>query len=117
MTTPIWLDEKAAGTESTPARVLGTPFAPNAIKPTLCVYSVQSVCAHGNDGNVQLLCDASNPPTTKVGEFRASLTDDAASMTLSGQLIYLCPPGHFVELVAAGTGTLSIISQAEIAMF
>lgn len=98
---------------STPSRALDAAFQPNANGHVLCGYTIQHVCAHGNDGTVQLLSDAANPPTILRGLSRAALTDDAASMTVAHQLTYIVPPGHYVKLVSSGTGTPSIVAQYE----
>ncbi len=114
-----WLtrhNDKHIPVPASASRALDTAFQPNANGHSLVSYSIQHVCAHGNDGTVTLLSDAANPPTTARAVSRAALTDDAASMTVTHQLTYIVPPGHYVKLVSAGTGTPTIADQFEDAL-
>jgi hypothetical protein len=96
-----------------PTHALGDVFAPSVDHATFVAYTIQFVSTHGQDGTVKLLSDAVNPPTTERAEARLAITDDAANVTMCAQLSYVVPAGHFVKLVAAGTGTSTITQQVE----
>ncbi len=98
---------------TTPACSLNAAFQPSASGFTMAMYTIQHVAAHGNDGTVTLLSDAANPPTTARCSTRLAVTDDAAAVTSCQQLFYIVPPGHYVKLVSAGTGTPTIANQTE----
>lgn len=115
-------------TLSTPARVLGTAFQPSATKAVLCSYSVRTqatnpLIAGASTSVVQLFSDAVNPPTTLRATASAESTVGvvvAIQITTSNTtpLSYLVPIGHYVRLVASGTGTHaeSIVAQVEEAL-
>lgn len=109
----------------TPARVLGTAFQPNTSKAVLCIYTVQVAAAFsllaGQTGTIQILSDSSNPPTTArsftTNSIGGSLTIGLnINTTQAVPIVYLCPAGDFVKIVATGTATLSIQNQIEIVM-
>lgn len=98
----------------TSARVAdGSVFQPSAAHATFVSYTIQQVATHGQDGTVKLLSDAANPPTTERDECRLAVIDDVASVTVCKSLVYIVPAGHYVKLVAAGTGTPTITQQSE----
>lgn len=110
---------------ATPTRVIGTAFQPSATKQTLVSYSVQITCTAtigGNqNGKIELLSDASNPPTTirATAQNRTAVSLAIALQAINEQttqLTYLVPAGHFVRLVSTqttGTPAFAIISQTE----
>lgn len=110
---------------STPTRVLGTAFQPSTTKQVLVSYSVKITCtaslAGGQDGKIELLSDASNPPTTvrATAQNQNSVSLAIALTAVNAQtlqLSYWTPPGHFVLLKSTqttGTPTFSIINQVE----
>ncbi len=114
-----WIADKLAKIISHDGPVITTRaadssvFQPNANKASFCSYTIQQVAAHGNDGTVKLLSDAVNPPTTERDQCRLAVTDDAAGVTICKTLRYIVPAGHYVKLVAAGTGTPTITQQFE----
>ncbi len=116
-----WLDDKLdqennPAAPSTPARVIGTAWRPSTTKYTLVQITLQLVATHGQDGTVELRSDAASTPTTARASTRLAVTDAAAGATMCQQLSYLVPPGHYVKLVAAGTGTPTIVNQVETAL-
>lgn len=112
-------------TPSTPTRTIGTAFQPSTTNAALCLYSIQIACTAsligGQAGQVQLLSDASNPPTT----IRATIANQNTSGLTIGltvvnnqtaMLTYLVPSGHYVKLVSTnttGTPSYSMVSQTE----
>lgn len=112
-------------TPSTPTRTIGTAFQPSATNAVLCIYSIQIACTAsltgGQAGQVQLLSDANNPPTT----VRATIANQNTSTLTIGltvinnqtaTLSYLVPAGHYVKLVSTnttGTPTYTMVSQTE----
>lgn len=109
-----WLDGKmnahSPSAPSTPSRVIGTAFQPSVARTSRCAYTVQLVATSGQDGNVQLLSDSANPPTTVRAEARNASTGGG---TIAEELTYDCPAGDYVKLVAAGNTTNTIIAQVE----
>lgn len=115
-------------TPSSPTRVLGTAFQPNATKATMCVYTIRASATNplliGNSqAVVTLLSDASNPPTTERCRIECvssvgAIVGIQITNTNTGPLSYICPPGHYVRLVAAGSGTFStsLVTQVEEAL-
>lgn len=115
-------------TPSTPTRVLGTAFQPNATKAVLCSYSARTqvtnpLLAGNSQAAVILYSDAVNPPTTERCRVEAvSSVGVAVAIALTtantAPLTYICPPGHYVRLVSAtsGTASTSLISQTEEAL-
>lgn len=97
---------------TTPARAIGTSFQPSLTKWVLCTYVIQQSQTTGQDGTVTLNSDAVDPPTTARGSARVN-NANAATHVNRQQLIYLCPPAHFVKLVSSGTGTPTIVEQVE----
>jgi len=112
-------------TPSTPSRVLGTAFQPNATKAVKCTYSVKTqatnpLLAGASSALVTLLSDVNNPPTTERCRVEATSSVAlavAVAITTSntGILDYICPPGHYVRLVGttSGTGANTIVTQTE----
>lgn len=112
-------------TPSTPTRAIGTAFQPSATNAALCIYSIQIACtaslSGGQAGQVQLLSDAANPPTT-VRSTIANQNTSALTIGLTvvnnqtATLSYLVPIGHYVKLVSTnttGTPTYTMVAQAE----
>lgn len=110
---------------STPARAIGTAFQPHATKAVECSYAVKTqvtnpLLAGTSTTRVRLLSDASNPPTT-VRDVVEATSGVGVSVTLAlttsntASLRYLVPPGHYVLLDQAitGTGAASIVAQVE----
>lgn len=110
---------------STPTRVLGAAFQPNASKATLCSYSISlsvtnPLIAGNSTAQVQLLSDSSNPPTTVRSTVAAGSSVSIAvaiALTTSNTtpLDYIVPAGHYVKLVSttSGTASASIVAQTE----
>lgn len=113
---------------STPNRVIGTPFQPNAAKATRVNYAVTTSVTNPllvgtSTATVRLLSDASNPPTTERDRVAAS---SGVGLTVSIQLTtsntasvaYIVPAGHYVLLTSAivGTGSATIVAQTEEAL-
>lgn len=112
-------------TPSTPSRTIGTAFQPSATNAVFCLYSIQIACtasvSGGQTGQVQLLSDASNPPTT----VRATLVNQNTSTLTIGLTVvnnqtsilsYLVPIGHYIKLVSTnttGTPSYTMVSQTE----
>lgn len=107
------LDDPSAPT--TPSRTIGASFAPNATKWVMCSYTVEADVDATESTSVKLLSDASDPPTTERAEFKVVGAASDEKAVIRNQLTYMCPPGHFVKLVHAGTGTSAIQQQWETA--
>lgn len=103
----------APATPTTPTRTLGVAFQPSVTDTVDAVYTIKQIVLHGQDSVVTLLSDSANPPTTERGSVELALTDDTASITTRQQIVYRVPPGHYVKLVASGTGTPSVQSSSE----
>lgn len=115
-------------TPSTSTRVLGTPFQPDPLHMVLCVYTIRIVTTAtiggGSDGQVQLRSDAATTPTTVRCQARNGQVVTLAIIlqsvnTQDAVLTYLCPAGHYINLVAtnnSGSPTVSIVQQTEIAL-
>lgn len=113
---------------STPSRSLGTAFCPSTARQTAAYYSVSVTSeislSGGEDGRIELLVDAANPPTTVRGRVRAGNTGTvvlgvAQAMTIEGQLHYVIPAGHcglLQSVTTTGSPAYSIVSQAEQAL-
>lgn len=112
-------------TPSTPTRVIGTAFQPNATKAVECSYAIKTQVTNPllvgtSVATVRLLSDASNPPTT-VRDHVEATSGVGISVTLAlttsntAALRYLVPAGHYVLLQQSisGTGVVSIIAQTE----
>lgn len=115
-------------TVSTPSRTLNSAFQPNASKATWCSYTIKTsvtnpLLAGTSTATCTLLCDAANPPTVT----RCSVgADSGVGLTVSLQLTtantsvleMLVPAGWYLKLVSAttGTGTVTLVSQTEIAL-
>lgn len=112
-------------TPSTPTRVLGTAFQVSTTKAALCIYSVQIACtaslSGGQAGQVQLLSDASNPPTT-VRVTVANQNTSALTIGLTvvnnqtAALSYIAKPNDYVLLKTTnttGTPSYTLVSQTE----
>lgn len=127
-----WLDALPPGpnsvTPSTPARALNTVFQPSATKITLITYSVRITCTAtigGNqDGKVDLLSDAANPPTTvrATMQNRMAVTLALTLQAINEQtsvLTALVPAGHYVKLLTTqttGTPAFALVSQTEVVL-
>lgn len=85
---------------SAPGRGLAAPFQPNVARPVLCIYTAHVASTLGSNAVIRLLSDAANPPVTircEAGGGSGALAGDVINHY--GTLVYICPPGHFVELV------------------
>lgn len=112
-------------TPATPTRAFGSAFRPNADKAVAVSYSVKTqvtnpLVAGNSTATVRILSDAANPPTTERGRCEAvSGVGLAVTIALTtantAVLSYIVPPGHYVLLTSAGTGTFanSIAAQTE----
>lgn len=112
-------------THSTPTRALGTAFQPSTSRPVVGCYSVQIDTtinlSGGESGRVEILSDASNPPTTIRGSTPAGITGTAvlglALATVGGgQLCVTARPNDFVLLRSVdvtGTPAYTITRQSE----
>lgn len=114
-----WLSTKIEslddpGAPTTPTRALDTPFQPSTTKHVLGMYSVNLACDEGETSTVELRSDAVNPPTTvRASAHFAAGAAAGASAAARQELVYVVPPGHYVSLVAAGTGVATIAHQTE----
>ncbi len=100
-----------------PTRSLNVAFQPSLTRYTLVGYTIQQVQAEGNDGSVELRCDAVATPTTSRCSARCAVASDGAAtpaVTTRTQLVFLVPPAHYVKLVSAGSGTPTVIEQFEV---
>lgn len=112
-------------TQSSPTRVLGTPFQPSASAPTLVCYSARIVSSltlsGGQAGRMELLSDVANPPTTircrvAGGATGTGVVGLTVTDTAEGGLCYLIPVAHFVLLRSVNetsTPTYSLTTQSE----
>lgn len=110
---------------STPSRALNAAFRPNVTKPVQVYYDVDITAAlslaSGQEGRVELLSDASNPPTTVRRRKTISNTGNAPSslnvvQKITVGLEYLVPPGHYVLLKTTqvlGTPSFALVAQTE----
>lgn len=109
-------------------RALGTTFQPSAIKAVLVSYTITTqvtnpLLAGTSTCTVTLLSDSAATPTTERARVGAT---SGVGLTVSIQittsntatLSYLVPPGHYVRLVSAvtGTGSAAIIFQNEVTL-
>lgn len=115
-------------TPSTPARVLGTAFQPNTAKACLVSYTLKTQVANPivigtSVSTIQLLSDSAATPTTERGRVEAT-SGVAISVNIvlttsnTATLTYMVPAGHYVRLVASGSGTHTetIVAQVEEAL-
>lgn len=112
-------------TTSTPSRSLGSAFCPSATRPVMGYYSVRVDSSlsltTGARGRVELLSDASNPPTTIRARIAGGSTGTLAvglslADTSEAPLSYLIPAGHCVLIRSVdevGTPTYTLTTQAE----
>lgn len=115
-----WLENKIEsaddpGAPQATARAIGASFQPSATRFTLAQYTIQQTETTGQDGTVKLLSDAADPPLTERAQVRCK-NANAADHIACNQLTYLVPPGHYVKLVASGTGANAITQQVETAI-
>lgn len=115
-----WLENKIESVDdpsapTTPVRVLGTPFIPSATRWVLCMYSFELDVDATEDRSIKLLSDVDADPATERAEWKLVGATGDEKLVARAQLVYMCPPGHSVKLVAAGTGTSSITQQCEVA--
>lgn len=115
-------------TPSTPTRVLGTAFQPSLTNSVFCSYTVRIVTTAtiggGQDGQVQLKSDATATPTTVRCQARngqvVTLAIALQSINTQDSVVsYICPAGHYVNLVSTnntGTPTISIVAQTEVTL-
>lgn len=115
----------AAVTTTAPARALDTVLQPHATKPVKCHYVIEIACSVSiigqQSGQVDLLCDASNPPTTLQDSVKNVATVVVGTVgignTQRAALDYIVPAGHFVKLAktvaGSGTPTISIVKAIE----
>lgn len=111
---------------STPARALNSAFQPHATKTTLVSYSVQITCtatiSGSQNGKVELMCDAVNPPTTvrATAQNRAAVSLAIVLQSINEHTCVLncvVPAGHYVRLVTTqtmGTPTFALVAQTEV---
>lgn len=104
------------------SRVLDSVFQPNASRPVLVIYTIESISSSTliltEDGYVSLLSDDNNNPSTercRVG-FGFSNTIVSVEGVNRGVLMYLVPPSHYVELRDNGNASNTILSQVEITL-
>ena len=111
-----------------PARALNTTFMPNALRPTLGIYSVRitssSTITGGQIGRVELRSDAASPPVTVQarvagGSSGTLLVGLNVIDTMEGILVYLIPDGHNVNLTTVnelGAPTYTLTQVTEITL-
>lgn len=91
---------------------IGTSYQPSLTRDVELTVSVQIATGAAGDGEVELLCDSANPPTTVRGTFRVG----TALLTLCQQLRCVVPAGNYWRLVSTtlgGTPTYSVIGDAQ----
>lgn len=99
---------------STPSRTLDSDFTPSASQSVMVFYTIRiATSLLAGTGSVELLSDTSSTPTTLRS--RVALTATINS-TQDCVLSYLVPAGHKVHLSSAGTATISIVAQSEVAI-
>jgi len=85
---------------------------PSSTRPTRVTatgsMSLTSTLLGSQTVSVDLLSDASNPPTTRRGRQPAGLSGVAASATMPWTLTYDVPAGHYYKLVTANTAGASV---------
>lgn len=112
-------------TPSVSTRALNAAFQPSSINAVNSRYAVSISCSlsltGGQEGKVELLSDASNPPTT----IRDTISNsNSGALTIGLSLVqkntmglgYIVPAGHFVLLKTTnvtGTPTFAMVSQVE----
>lgn len=110
---------------ASPNRALNTTFQPHATKAVWCQYSIAITSTFtilgGQEGKVELLCDAASPPTTvRATAANANTGAIAIAITLNQKSTFtlqcLVPAGHYVRLPTSnvtGTPTFVLVSQCE----
>lgn len=104
---------------STPGRSLNTNFQPSSTRPVFVSYTVRINLEPTvqSQGRVELLSDASNPPTNLRCQVRAGrAAGSVASHSRDSVLCGFIPAGHFVRLnvvTESGTPTITLIAQTE----
>ena len=99
-------------TANTRAAVMDTVYQPSASRDTLVLASVQIATNAGGDGKIELLSDASNPPTTVRGTFRVG----TALTTMAQQLCCIVKAGDYYKLkstTAGGTPTYTVVGLVQ----
>lgn len=108
-------------TLTSPSRSLNSAFRPSTTKAALVCYTVELAVAStllaGASASVQLLSDASNPPTSVHDE--AKIATGALlglSNTVRQTLVTFVPAGSYVKLVSAttGNGTATLVNVREV---
>lgn len=103
-------------TISHPARTLGTAYQPSTTRPTLVVaVPSMSFTAANQYVNIQMLCDAANPPTTQVDAVTIGNPASGGNSPVWGKLIALVPPGYYYKLTDpsnAGGESLAVTEYA-----
>lgn len=105
---------------STPSRTLGTAFQPSSTRPVDVSYSGRVSCTStllgGQAGRLELLSDASNPPTTVRSRVACALSGVAATNGVEAPLQYRVPTGHYVliqSVTETGTPSFTLNTQVE----
>ena len=96
----------------TRAAAIGTAYQPSLVRDVQVFASVEIDTGVGGDGKIELLCDASNPPTTVVGTFRVG----TSLVVAGGQLSCVVPAGYYYKLLAtdtSGTPTQSVVGAVQ----
>lgn len=121
--TPPYVEPELVVT--TPARAFGAAFQLSTTRPTEVHYSARidstMSLTGGQVGRVDLLSDASNPPTTVRARVAGGATGTlslglSVTDTTEGELSYTVPAGHYVLLQAVdevGAPTQTITAQVE----
>lgn len=81
-------------TSSRPSRALNTVFQPDADEWVFVSYPVNITTGGVAGGNVKLLADESNPPTTQRDIFELAADGDSETETLQGWI----KPGWYVKI-------------------
>lgn len=115
--------------QSSPARALNSAgFQPSVTKPCMVSYSVKITCTAtilgGQDGKVELMCDANSTPTTvqATAQNRSSVSLAIALTAINEQtlpLTWLVPAGYYVRLISTqtqGAPTFALINASEAVM-
>lgn len=117
------LNETAAGVLNAPsgamvsqARVLGTAYQPNALRPTF-VIATFVISQSDQTGEVQVLMDAAHPPTTVIAEAYEGNTDLTAGVNVKQSVTFLVPPAFYYKFNVVSTGNaLTLQSTYEYAL-
>lgn len=110
---------------STRTPTIGTPWQPSTSRPTQVIASMTAACSislsGGQEGEIDLLAGASNPPTQIVGKAWCKNTGTVVvgvggTVGSAGTGIYTANPGDWLEVTTTNTTgtpayTVSVVEQ------